>query len=380
MVFKIHSRCNLNCKYCYMYNKGDLSYQNKPKRVPSWVIKKIPEMFESEYERTGKNTFTLAFHGGEPLLVGKEFFVAMMEYFKLTLSSFDMHYSLQTNAVLIDDEWLDILSRFGVVVAASIDGPPNINSVNRVFHSGQDSTEQAIDGILKLKDSNVDFAGVLCVVQPFVSGREVVKFLTRDLELDWFDLLLPDFTHDTLPDSWSIQQESILAYMIDAFEEWSMYSKRQVHCRFFESIIGQLMGKPSKVETIGVGGLYSMVIETDGTLEPHDVFRICKDFDRTTNITVGRDAIAKLHNSMQYQLSLPDNYEFSGECQACDQFSTCKSGHFMHRFSKENGFSNPSVHCHVLYGLINHIMQFLGLLLNEVYVAPRKQVLPHLSY
>jgi uncharacterized protein len=300
----------------------------------------------------------LAFHGGEPLLVGKQFFSTMMDYFKYRLRSFNMHYSLQTNAVLIDDEWIDILTKYQIDVAASIDGPPSVNGLNRVFHSGKDSSAQAMAGIKKLNASDVRFAGVICVVQPYANGGEVTKFLIDELDIKWFDLLLPDYTYDEIPENWQEIQEQLLGYMIAAFEQWSQ-SERRVVCRYFENIIARLHNLSSRVETIGIGGLHSMVLETDGTLEPHDALRICNGFDRTTNVLVGPGAIEKLMNSRAYQEVLPNADQFSEQCKSCSVFSVCQAGHYMHRYATTSGFRNPSVHCHVLFGLIKHIWKVI---------------------
>lgn len=366
MIFKIHSKCNLNCKYCYMYNKGDSSYKQKPNRVSASIIMKIPKMLESERERSGTNRFTIAFHGGEPLLVGKSFFADMMAYLRLKLSSFEMQYTMQTNAVLIDDEWIKILADYGVTVAASIDGPAEVNGLNRVFHSGKDSSSDVIRNIVKLRDSRVNFAGVICVAQPYTDGKKVVQFIIDELRVKWFDILLPDFTHDTLPVDWHQQQESLLQYMINAFNFW--YMKEDVKCRIFDNIMAPMLGYKSRVETIGVGGLHSMIIETDGTLEPHDGLRICEGYNRKTGVSVGEGAIERLRQSEPYAFLKPERTRFCTKCLDCSLLSVCQSGHLMHRYSKAKGFENPSVHCYVLYGLIDYVLRFLN---KEVAFAPQ---------
>lgn len=348
-----------------MYNKGDSSYLEKPKAAPFSVIEKIPLMLESEYNRTTQKDFRIAFHGGEPLLVGKKYFIQMMDYLTNTLSAFVMKYSLQTNATLIDDEWLEILSHYKIAVAASIDGPATVNK-NRIYRNGKSSINETVRGINLLKNSNVDFAGVICVIQPYSSGKDVVDFFVKQLQLEWFDFLLPDYTHDSLPSDWPEQQKSFLDFLITAFQEWYPYSSQNVSCRFFDNTIAGLLGYESLVDTIGREGLSSVIIETNGKLEPHDVFRICMGFDRDSQIYVGENALDEFYRSNPYLLALNTNKEFAEQCSQCEVFETCKGGHLTHRYSKGNSFYNPSVHCYTLKGFILFLQEFIGTKIQEL--------------
>lgn len=74
LILKVSSCCNLNCKYCYVFNQGDNSYKNEPAIISNSLIGPIVERIKEHCEIHSVNTFLVIFHGGEPLLVPKDFF------------------------------------------------------------------------------------------------------------------------------------------------------------------------------------------------------------------------------------------------------------------------------------------------------------------
>jgi uncharacterized protein len=343
-----------------MFNKGDESFLSKPKRVPWSVVEAVPSMIWEHHERTGQEDFRLCLHGGEPLLIGKAYFDEMMSFLNERLSGLSATFSLQTNAVLVDDEWCALFLKHDVCVAASLDGPPSVNGKNRRFLNGKDSSPEAIEGIRCIQRSGANFGGVICVVQPEARGDEVVRFFVEDLELHWFDFLLPDYCYEDIPTNWSEVQLGLSAFMRSAFDAWFPYSASGVSCRFFDSIIARLVGLPSKVDTVGMDGVGSIIIETDGTLEPHDTLRVCHSVDRRTGITVGPGALNAILDTPIFRLARNQQKEFSPTCLSCGVFDKCRGGHMVHRFSSENGFKNPSVHCNVLKDSIIHVQKRIG--------------------
>src|SRR5688572_27227984 len=73
-ILKVASRCNLNCTYCYVYNKGDSSYAEQPRVMPNAVVDAAISSIQNYSKKLGIEEVELIFHGGEPLLAGKSFF------------------------------------------------------------------------------------------------------------------------------------------------------------------------------------------------------------------------------------------------------------------------------------------------------------------
>lgn len=341
-----------------MYNKGDTSFLSKPKYVPFDVVDKLPSMIRTESLRTGQDEFFLCFHGGEPLLTSKNYFVEILEYLEKNLIGIKMKYSLQTNATLVDMEWIEIFRRFNISISASIDGPFEVNK-ERNYISGKTSTNDTINGIRLLVDNYENFSGVIAVIQPFTNGKEVVNFFINNLKVKWFDLLLPDFHHDDIPENWKEMQHSFFQFYKDAFIAWYPHATK-VSCRIFEVMTGTLLGYKSYVDSIGLDGVSSMIIETDGSIEPHDVVRMCDGFNRNTNLKVSPNAFEEFKKSDVYRTVKNLEKQFSEVCESCSEFSYCKGGNILHRYSKERQFLNPSVHCYTHYNLIRFLKDFFG--------------------
>jgi uncharacterized protein len=343
-----------------MYNQGDTSFALKPKRVQWETIQGLPEMIRTYLRAEHERSFYICFHGGEPLLVGKDFFSQMVSFLRAELSDVDLRLSVQTNGTLIDDQWADIFNHFRIDCAVSLDGPPHVNGRHRRDHAGRDSSDAAIAAIKLLQRKCQTFAGVLAVVDGEADGGEVVRYFADELHLEWFDLLLPDWSYATLPKDYDRLTVAISEFMISAFDVWYPLSRRGISCRFFESIISGLLGRRSWVDTIGRDGLGTLVLETDGSLEVHDVLRICPGFPRSSGIRVSPHALQEFYSSAVYHTAENLNKHHSPVCRRCDIFPVCRGGHMSHRYSARDGFLNPSTHCSTLYRLITHIQKTLG--------------------
>ena len=157
-IFKVASRCNLNCAYCYMYNKGDLSYLQQPKVMPMAVVDAAIERIRAYSSASGTRRVSIILHGGEPLLAGQTFFRRFVEKANSELlPDIQPVFNMQTNGTLLDQSWLDLLRELDIRFGISLDGPESINDANRVDHRGQGSyarVRRAID--LVLADSRVD--------------------------------------------------------------------------------------------------------------------------------------------------------------------------------------------------------------------------------
>ncbi|MDE9437715.1 radical SAM protein [Xenorhabdus bovienii] len=133
IILKVSERCNINCTYCYVFNLGnEISINSKP--IISYdTIKDLRTFFEQASQEYDIETIQVDFHGGEPLMMGKEKFEnACNEFISGSYNKTKLNLACQTNAILIDNEWIDIFSKYNVSVGISIDGPKHINDKHRL--------------------------------------------------------------------------------------------------------------------------------------------------------------------------------------------------------------------------------------------------------
>lgn len=334
-----------------MYNLG-FDSRSLPKRLPLQYIDDLCDDILHE-EKSTSQRWRLSLHGGEPLLVGYRYFDELCALVARRLQGVDYSISVQSNATLITTEWAALFRKYGIQVGISLDGPTGADGKHRVTRAGNQSTLAALSGLRLLQNEDVTVVGAIAVVHHDVDGGVVVRFFRDEAKLSWFDLLLPDYHHDNLPQDWAEREVGYTAYLTDAFDEW-LPSAHRIECRFFESCIKAQTGTISGVDTIGSPGATAIVLETSGFYEPHDVARTCLGFDRSTGAKPGIGGLEALRQSEAYQMIANVTGKLSDTCTRCRLQLCCGGGNILHRFSRLSGFANPSVHCSTLSAILDH--------------------------
>lgn len=354
VTFKIAQRCNLNCDYCYVYNRGDDSWKNRPKFSSEAVVYQLAKRLSEHCILHRLPSITVELHGGEPLLVGKKKF----EFIAATLSSIHgvvVKLCLQTNGLLLDQEWIELFSKYGVSFSISLDGPPAIADKHRIKKNGQGSTIELLK-IIEGLQHNIGFkkrcAGYLCVIDPTTNGREVFDWFFEQ-GIDSFDFLIPDGNIGNAPLG---SQKELEAYLISAFDRWLelLIVDKAPSVRLFETSVKAALGFKSQLDSNG-GDLSNMcVVESDGSIGCHDVLRICGGIYSIDRLNIFDHPIG-VHPDL-YRLdkiqSLPS------KCKTCSVLVGCGGGYLPHRFNGIN-FDNPSYWCKTLFSFYNYTRERL---------------------
>ena len=356
VIVKLAERCNLACPYCYMYNGQDQSWRDRPKRLSMdfgpLLASRATELL-ADYPDIH---LTLEFHGGEPLLFGKARFSALMRTLHKALPPDRVTYCVQTNGVLLDDEWCTILAENGVHWSISIAGPQDVHDEYRFRVRGggsHASVEAAIERTLSRPEWQRWFGGVLAVINPDADGARLVNYF-HSLGVTHVDFLMPDATHAAAPEHLpGFTQEKLLRFLVEAFDAWTALDSRQFHVRTFEHIISGIFGRMPELDAFGAGLGWLMVIETDGSYQNLDVLHICGEDFTTTGGTLQSRTFGE-----QFALARAAEIPLCATCEQCPVRDVCGGGYLPHRFDGA-GFDNPSVHCETLYGLIAHIHAYL---------------------
>ena len=209
-------------------------------------------------QRAGNPRVTFIFHGGEPLLAGKDFFRAFAaEAAAILGDEITPTYALQTNGTQVTTEWLDLFHELDIHFGISLDGPASINDLNRVTHAGVGSylrVRQAIDAALA--DHRLDnlFGGVLTVINLAADPLSIYSHY-RKIGLRRCDFLLPDGTHDHPPPG--LPRDGTATpyadWLIAMFDEWFKNEDTTLSIRIFEDIIELLFGPGFGKRRLGRG-------------------------------------------------------------------------------------------------------------------------------
>ncbi|MEU6190505.1 FxsB family cyclophane-forming radical SAM/SPASM peptide maturase [Nocardia sp. NPDC047038] len=358
-VVKIHSRCNLACDYCYVYEMADQSWRDQPKTMSRKVFDEALQMIADHARRFQLPAVDLVFHGGEPLLVGHR----DLEYFARSARESlepitEVRLGVQTNGVLLDLEFLRICARWNVRVGVSLDGDESGNDRHRRDRRGAGSYTRVAAGITQLTaDENRHlFAGLLCTIDVANDPVRTYEALLA-CRPPAVDFLLPHGTWTTPPPARTADHTATpyADWLISVFDRWFRAPELETRVRIFDDIIDLLLGGSVTSELLGLAPIQLAVIETDGTLEQVDELKSAfagATKLRTANVGNPLD-LALLEPAIVARQIGAD--ALSETCRACSIHSVCGGGHYVHRYRADNGFRNPSVYCADLTKLIHHI-------------------------
>jgi uncharacterized protein len=352
-----------------MYNLGDETYKLQPKVMSDETVQSLIDKVRAHVILHDINRFTFVFHGGEPLLAGKEMITNFVELANLKLKPLtDVRYSIQTNGVLLDADWASLLGSLNIHIGVSLDGLPEQNDKYRIDHAGRGSYNEIIRGLKFAQQSPTATLppGILCVIDITADPISTYRHF-KQLASDNVDFLLPDANYEKPPVFNNTDDLTPYGdWLIQIFDDW-MVDPNRISIRFFRNIMQSILGKNIGSDTLGQGHNEVLVIETNGDIESVDVLKICGNGFTKTNANINTthldDALttplAKLYNLSH--VNLPE------KCIGCPVNNVCGGGYLPHRYSHASGFNNPSVYCHDLMKLITHIQNVvLGQFPDEV--------------
>ncbi|MCK9922104.1 FxsB family radical SAM/SPASM domain protein [Frankia sp. AgPm24] len=369
-VLKVHSRCNLSCTYCYVYQLADQSWREQPAVMSRGTVDATAARVAEHARRHGLTAVQITLHGGEPLLAGAELLGYLVTAFRAAApSTTEVAFGLQTNAVLLDDAMLELCLLHGVQIGVSIDGGAASHNSRRLRRNGRSSFEATDAGLARLASGRFRdiFAGLLCVVDIGSDPVEVYESL-----LAWrppaVDFLLPHGNwRDRPPGRGPDEQHTPYAdWLITLFERWYSAPEHETEIRLFAEIIVMLLGGQSQVESVGLTPSAVVVVETDGAIEQVDALKSAYHGAARTGLHVGRDdfdAALRHPGIVARQIGAA---ALSAHCADCSVRRVCGGGYYPHRYRPGTGFRDRSVYCPDLFALITHIGRRIRTELDDV--------------
>ena len=253
--------CNLDCEYCYYLHKEELYPRGERWRMPDDTL----ETFIKQYidaQPADAPEITFAWQGGEPTLLGVEFFERVVELQKQNAPKGQrIVNSLQTNGVLLDDRWCGLFKNHGFLIGLSIDGPAALHDRYRYDKKGQPTFNAVLRGLKLLKQHQVEF-NALCVVNSHNGdhGRRVYTYL-RDNGVQFLQFIpiverrgIGTHAESELPivessadaralvSSRSVGSEQFGDFLIGVFDEWIKRDVGRVFVQIFDQALSAWMG------------------------------------------------------------------------------------------------------------------------------------------
>lgn len=361
LVLKVASRCNLNCTYCYMYNLGDETYKQQPKFMGQHVVDALLQKVKSHIIDNQVERFSFVFHGGEPMLAPKDWYRYFIPEARRILkdSGAELIFTIQTNGVLVDDEWCLLFKELGMYLGFSMDGTRKAHDQFRLDHAGRGSYDQVVKGMQTYKKH----FGHLAVITVFNFDENPIAIYEnlKTLGVTSYNILLQDCHYDLFPEYFGFDYDAsktpVADVLIPLFEHWfNDKDPNRPEIIMFQNLINIMLGRPTSGNEL-YGSLENsvLVIETNGAIEAVDVLKICGHGFTKDDINIKTHRIEDALETPLAQLYYDSHQALCQKCQVCPLEEVCGGGYLPHRYSKSNGFNNPSVYCGDLTKIIVHL-------------------------
>jgi uncharacterized protein len=312
--------CNLDCKYCFFLSKEMLYPGSKFRMADELLETYIRQLLESHHSPE----VTIGWQGGEPTLMGLEFFERSIELVgKYRKPGQIIAYTIQTNGTKLNDAWCAFLKKHQVLVGLSIDGPREMHDFYRVDKSGNGSFDAVVRGWELLRKHGVD-VNILCTVHAANGdhGADVYRYFRDELKTSFIQFipiveLAPSGTEVTAR---SVGADQWGRFMIEVFDEWVKRDVGRVYVQMFDAALASWVGAPQSMcvfnETCGS----ALALEHNGDLYSCDHFVEPKHL--LGNITQVH-MLRLVTSEQQRQFGLAKRDTLPAYCRSCEVKFAC---------------------------------------------------------
>ncbi len=261
--------CNQDCAYCFYLNHSK-RYPRQRRRMSSKILKRIV----SSYLETQQSHYVFTWQGGEPTLMGIDFFKqAVKHQQEYAAPGSTVANGLQTNALLIDDKFAEFFARHHFLLGVSLDGPAYLHDHYRKHKNGTASYQGVIKGIDCLTKNEVEFNILTLVTQANVKkGKEVYRFLCDKGFFYHQYIECVEFDAKGQPLPYTITGEEWGNFLCEIFDEWIKSDIYRVSIRLFDAVLAYMVQNQYTICSMGPGCGQYFVVEYNGDIYPCDFF------------------------------------------------------------------------------------------------------------
>lgn len=369
MLKSAGSTCNLDCSYCYYLDKA-VQYGGAESVMSEALLEEYVRQYITANET---DTVTFCWHGGEPLLSGLVFYRRAMELQKRYAGGKRIENSIQTNAILINDEWCRFFRDNGFLVGVSLDGPEDIHDAFRVDKGGRPTWRRVMAAVEKLASFGVEF-NTLSVVNKLSEGRgaEVYGFF-KSIGSRYMQFLpavehvadRPDYHRPVIvpPDAegarlapWSVGAKAYGEFLNDIFDRWVVSDVGSYFVQMFDATLAQYCGVQPGVCSMGETCGDALVVEHNGDVYNCDHF-VYPEY-LLGNIT--ERSLSDIYNSPErFRFGLAKRNSLPPDCLRCKFYFACRGECPKHRFDRGADGSPKNSLCEGLLLYFRHTAPYM---------------------
>lgn len=355
-ILKCTRECNFACSYC-----TDRKQTDSLLPVDAMIGFMKNAIGGSQTQRTA-----FVFHGGEPLLLGTDYFLKILYLQSLCNASGTITNVIQSNASLITPEWIEFLELHKIRLGISLDGPPESHDKFRRYALGGATSQDVIANIQTLKEAGVLF-GILCVASDALidCGAERVFRFFRDMHVtrvSFLPLRVPQihFKNQAKASEFYDYRQRYASFMCEIYRLWIEHDDPAFKIRELESKLNTLVGGvPTTCVDNGpcVGRVFG--VDSNGTIAHCDKFFHDDDFCFGNLAETTIDDIVRSEKLARAQEIEANARQ---QCASCDWFSICRGGCLKDAvlFQMTN-LGNRTSYCHlkIIYDCISEHLRIV---------------------
>ena len=352
--------CNLSCDYCFYLEKQALFGAGEKYRMTDEALSRF---ITSYIESQPTPAVEFVWQGGEPTLLGTDFFKRVIELQRPFVGTKTITNSLQTNGTLLTDEWCDFLKKNSFMVGISLDGPREIHDRYRRDREGSGTFDRVMRGLRLLQKHGADYNVMACVAREtakhpldvyrffkdegvkFVQFTPVVERMPGKESRQYGLCLAGPASLDkeegeTGVTPWTVIPGEYGDFLIAVYEEWVRNDVGEVFVMNFEWALNAWIGNPSPVCVHADRCGLSLVIEHNGDVYACD-HCVYPEY-RLGNIN--NDTLPEMaERSLQSGFGTKKETALPNWCRECEVLAACRGGCPKHRFAT-TCYDEPGLH------------------------------------
>ncbi len=348
------SLCNLDCHYCYYLDKSEIYGGHEPRMSLAMLEKTVKDYIEAN--EVSEVQFN--WHGGEPLVLGLDFYKRAVEFERKYSNGKIIHNSIQTNGTLMTRQWAEFFRDNDFLVGISLDGPEDIHDKYRRDKGGAPTFRKVVDAISLMNRVGTQF-NTMSTVNRASEGRglEVYGFL-KSLGSHYMQFMpvvehikyppgkdgkphrkaRPFIVDPDTPDArialWSVGEMAFGKFMCDIFDYWVRNDVGNYFVGQFDAALANWCGVPPGICVYAQTCGGNSVLEHNGDLYPCDHFVYPK-------YLLGNIAQRSIKEMMlspaQTSFGINKRNSLPGTCRKCKWLFACNGECPKHRFNSAEG-------------------------------------------
>lgn len=320
--------CNIQCEYCFYLSKE----HEFGAKAPFMSLDTLRNYVKNYIESHAGNRVEFAWQGGEPTLLGLDFFKSAVDFQHEFANGKTITNAFQTNGLALNRQWAEFFKQHQFLIGLSIDGLSTVHNRYRISSNGNPTFDKVVNALELLKTYQVDF-NTLTVVndQNWHKGKETYlalkalgsRFMQFIPVVERKDRGTADTTHFSVPG------DGFGRFLVDVFQEWKKEDVGQIFVLEFDNLLGQWLGYPSSSCVHQPVCGKSLVIEANGDVYSCDHYVYPEYKIGNLNKQSLKEIVL---SPQQQQFGMEKLTQLTSICQQCDVRHFCQGGCPKHRF------------------------------------------------